>query len=508
MAAVGQYLRYSTVFDEQANLRVLALAATLDATRPGGVREIYPGYGSVYVEWEDRTLSNARATQWIDAALAAKHDDLKDPTEITVKVRYGGLDTDEVAATTGLTREEIAKLHAAARYRVCARATVGQPMMASTDERLRVPRRKSPRTDVPALAVAIANEQATIYPVLMPGGWNVIGTALENVYDPHRPDPFLFELGDRVRFEPAQGDPPATPQRLELLPPTPQHPALRVDEPGALDLVLDGGRLNQAHHGMAQSGPLDPRAARLANALAGNPAGTTLIESTLNGPRLTALDDIVVGAAGRGFTHEGDGEPMRPRTTPVRQGQTLHLIATGKGVRGYLAVAGGIEAESFLGSTSVDRYGLIGRALRAGDILGLAATDTAPLEMQARPPESPYHLVIRLHRGPQWSEAAETALTGEPFTVTTGDRMGVRLEGPDVPGGELLSESPPPGAVQVPSGGAPILLLADRQRSAGYDKPAVIHPDDLSLAGQLRPGETIRFVVVGDHPVPWFRDLD
>jgi allophanate hydrolase subunit 2 len=85
--------------------------------------------------------------------------------------------------------------------------------------------------------------------------------------------------------------------------------------------------------------------------------------------------------------------------------------------------------------------------------------------------------------------------------------MGVRLDGPDVPGGELLSESPPPGAVQVPSGGAPILLLADRQRSAGYDKPAVIHPDDLSLAGQLRPGETLRFVFAGDHPVPWFRDL-
>ena len=65
MAPVGQYLRYSTVFDERANLRVLALAATLDATRPDGVREIYPGYGSVYVEWEDRTLSNERATAWI-----------------------------------------------------------------------------------------------------------------------------------------------------------------------------------------------------------------------------------------------------------------------------------------------------------------------------------------------------------------------------------------------------------------------------------------------------------
>src|SRR3954471_9833051 len=284
MAPVGQYLRYSTVFDEQANLRVLALAATLDTSRPGGVREIYPGYGSVYVEWEDRTLSSSLATAWIDAALTADHDELKAPAEITVPVRYGGLDTDEVAEQTGLSPEQIAELHAEAHYRVCARATVGQPMMASTDERLRVPRRKTPRTDVPALAVAIANEQATIYPVLMPGGWNVIGTALENVYDPHREDPFLFELGDLVRFEAKQGEAPRTPERRILLPGEPLRPALRVDEPGALDLVVDGGRLNQAHHGMAQSGPLDAKAARLANALCGNAPGTALIESTLHGP--------------------------------------------------------------------------------------------------------------------------------------------------------------------------------------------------------------------------------
>jgi allophanate hydrolase subunit 2 len=128
--------------------------------------------------------------------------------------------------------------------------------------------------------------------------------------------------------------------------------------------------------------------------------------------------------------------------------------------------------------------------------------------MQARLPHVLPHVVIRLRRGPQWSAEAERALVSAPFTVTTGDRMGVRLEGPEVPGGELLSESPPPGAVQVPAGGAPILLLADRMRSAGYDKPAVIHPDDLHKAAQLRAGEALRFAVAGEHPVPWFRDLN
>ena len=72
MAPVGQYLRYSTVFDEQANLRVLALAAALASTKPEGVREIYPGYGSVYVEWDDARLSNDRTASTIASACSSE----------------------------------------------------------------------------------------------------------------------------------------------------------------------------------------------------------------------------------------------------------------------------------------------------------------------------------------------------------------------------------------------------------------------------------------------------
>src|SRR3954469_18613497 len=339
MAPAGQYLRYSTVFDERASLRVLALAAALEATRPDGVREIYPGYGSVYVEWDDAVLADARP--WIDAALAAPAPALGDPPEIEVPVRYGGLDTGEVAEATGLPPEEIARLHAAGAYRVWARATAGQPMLAGNDERLKVPRRKNPRGDVPALSVAVTGGQTTICPLLLPGGWSVIGTALRNVYDPHDEDPFLFALGDRVRFVARDGDPPDAPSVRELLPTDPRLPALRVEEAGAYDLVLDAGRLNQAHHGMAQAGPLDGPAADLANQLCDNAPGTTLIESALKGPAFVALRDLWVGGAGRGLALHVDEERVGQATTLVRQGQRLALVATGRGVRGYLAVSGG-----------------------------------------------------------------------------------------------------------------------------------------------------------------------
>ncbi len=509
MAPVGQYLRFATVFDEAANGRVLALTATLRASRPVGVRDIYPGYGSIYVEWEDALLANDDAKAWIDAALNAPSTEAADPREHDVPVRYGGPDTDAVAAETGLGPGRIAEVHAGAVYRVCARGTAGQPMLGGTDRQLHVERRSVPRFDVPPLSVAIAGAQATIYPpVVLPGGWNLIGTSLVNVYDPHLADPFLFGLGDRVRFHPAMGDPPSMPAIRELLPTEPRLPALRVEQAGAFDLVVDGGRLNQAHGGLAQSGPLDAPSARLANALCDNSAAAPLIECMLTGPLLVALRTLVVGAAGDGMTLEVDGEPVGQATTTVAAGQQLRLRPTGRGVRAYLAVAGGIEAERFLGSASIDLRALVGRPLRAGDVLGLAAEATPSRRLEAGIRASSSPVVLRLHRGPQWSAAAERALVSAPFTVVTGDRMGVRLEGPEVPGGELLSESPPPGSVQITSGGAPILLLADRPRSAGDDKPAVIHPADLGLAGQLRTGESVRFVVVGDHPVPWFRDLD
>ena len=346
------------------------------------------------------------------------------------------------------------------------------------------------------------------YPLLPPGGWNVIGTALANVYDPTRDAPFLFRLGDRVRFVPATGAPPPLPTVRELLPAEPQLPALEVVDAGAFDLVLDAGRLNQAHHGMAQSWPLDAPAARLANRLCGNAPGTPLVESVLTGPTLRALRDVVVGAAGAGLRLEVDGDPVGVATTRVRAGSMVRLRPTGTGARGYLAVAGGIESDVVLGSASVDRFGLLGRPLRAGDVLGLAQEAAHGERLRVALPTPDPAVVLRLRPGPQWSQAAQDALLAAPFAVTIGDRMGVRLAGPEVPGGELLSESPPPGAVQVPAGGAPILLLNDRMRSAGYDKPCVLHPADVARAAQLRTGDAIRFAVdVEPHTVPWDRAL-
>ena len=191
---------------------------------------------------------------------------------------------------TGLARHELIDLHSGRDYKVFSvGASPGFPFLGVLDERLRMPRHPTPRALVPAHAVAMTGLQTGIYPVAGPGGWQLLGYALRAVYDPWREQPFLIALGDTVRFEPEDGEVPPDPLARPLLPVEPERPVLRVDEPGLLDLVVDGGRHMGGRFGMAQSGPVDARAARLANALVGNDALEPVLELTVRGPSLTAL---------------------------------------------------------------------------------------------------------------------------------------------------------------------------------------------------------------------------
>lgn len=517
MPAAGCYLRVSETLDPAANERVRALAAALAAARPPGVRELYPGYGSVYLEWDDAALGRPAVEQWVESALAvseASPDAPQPSAPTTIPIRWDGPDLPDVLRRTGLAVDGLAALLAATDYLVYAvGAGPGQPLLGPLGKGLAIPRLPTPRAVVEPLSVGLAGPQATVYPVRMPGGWSLIGTALTAIYDPRRADAALLAAGDRVRFVSsgaegaAQPEPPGDPEPLVLLPPEPRRPVLLVEEPGALDLVVDEGRFDAADLGLAQSGALDSAAARLANALVGNPAGSPVLEMTLTGPTLTALAPVHLCLTGAGMRLEIDGEDASGRTTAVRPGATVAIRPSGAGVRGYLAIGGGIEAAAHRGSASTDLRGLIGRRLGPGDVLGQAGPTAGwGGSVRLRHPDSG-PVVIRLRRGPQWTDEAARALVSRPFAVTAADRTGVRLAGPEVPGSELLSESPPLGAVQVPPSGSPIVLLADRLRSAGYAKPALVHPGDIPRFGQVREGATIRFRFVDESPHVWVREV-
>ena len=170
-----------------------------------------------------------------------------------------------------------------------------------------------------------------------------------------------------------------------------------------------------------------------------------------------------------------------------------------RGARAYLAVAGGILTAPVLGSraTSIvtQMGGLDGRALAAGDRLPVAAGQTRPAA-RARGLTLPTSGRVRLRvvPGPQadWFTAdAWRLLTSTSFRISPrSNRMGYRLEGPPLPRareGEPISEPLALGAIQVPTAGEPILLMADRQTVGGYPKIAQVVTADLAWPARWRP---------------------
>ncbi|MGI8748869.1 MAG: carboxyltransferase domain-containing protein, partial [Deinococcus sp.] len=330
------YVQFAERLDLGQNVRLHALHRALMADLPHGVNDLYPGYVNLYVDFDGSLISDDEVRAWVGRHLEELETEpaRQEGRSLELPVRYDGMDLADVAERTGLGQAEVIRLHSGPEYHVYAVGfTPGFPFLGEVDERLRLPRRATPRGAVPFNAVAIANAQSCIYTLPSPGGWNLLGTLLTTVYDPTRPEPFMISPGDRVRFVPQQGEAPPLPGVRELWPPEPLIPALRVEEAGLQDLLMDAGRFRQAHFGLARSGPLDERSARFANALVGNPPGTPLLELTLSGPVLSARRDLVVAVAGFGMVPVG--RPMQ-ESFPLRRGETLRFVSTRSGARAYL----------------------------------------------------------------------------------------------------------------------------------------------------------------------------
>jgi KipI family sensor histidine kinase inhibitor len=120
---------------------------------------------------------------------------------VELPVRYDGEDLDEVADLLGLTRADVIALHTSSDWRVafCGFAP-GFAYLVTDHDRLRVPRRASPRPSVPAGSVGLAGEFSGVYPRSSPGGWQLIGSTDAVLWDPSASRPALLAPGTRVRF--------------------------------------------------------------------------------------------------------------------------------------------------------------------------------------------------------------------------------------------------------------------------------------------------------------------
>lgn len=493
-----------------------------------GLQEVVPGAATLTVYYDPLVLPWPRLEEALAAAAAAEEGGAAAASPgrlVELPVLYGGEagpDLEEAARLVGLAPEEYARRHAACEYTVLYLGFApGFAYLGRLPKALRVPRLPRPRAAVPPGAVAVAGEHTAVYPGGTPGGWRLIGRTPLAVYDPARQPRALLQAGDRVRFRPVTREEFAA--MLAARPagtaapaaPCGGRPAFLVRRPGLQTTVQDLGRPGYQGEGVPVAGAVDPVSLVLANRLVGNPPGAAALEVTILGLELEVLGEVAVALAGADLGARLNGRAVPPGVClALSRGDRLAFLGGPRGCRAYLAVAGGVAVPPVLGSRSTDLLGRLGglggRPLRAGDVLCAGEAAVPPRELAGRRlrpgalPEYPEETTVRALLGPQedwFPRAAIARFFSHAYRVTPlSDRMGLRLEGPPVPpegGRELPSEGTPPGTVQVPGDGQPIVLLPGCQTLGGYPRIAAVITADLHLLGQARPGYTrLRFQAV------------
>jgi antagonist of KipI len=284
--------------------------------------------------------------------------------------------------------------------------------------------------------------------------------------------------------------------------------------------VQDLGRSGYRQFGVSFGGALDSFALRTANLLVGNDQSATGLEITLGGLELRFADERLIAWGGGEFDVRIESRIIPPgHAAVVRAGGELRVGRPKIGCRSWLAISGGIDVPVVLGSRSTDLRakfgGFDGRTLRDVDTLSFAANSertkmligtlgerhladwTPPHDWSNTAKREPILRFIRGVDSDRFDSSTLQRLTSEPFAVSPdSDRMGVRLEGPNLTRNDdvdLLSEGVAPGTIQVPPSGQPILLLGDCQTIGGYPKIAHVISVDLTIAAQLRAGDRVRF---------------
>ena len=522
----------------------MALHHSLEAADLPGVTELIPAARTVLLSFDPARTS---AEILAEAVRGLGHTESVSDTarEVTIEVRYDGADLAEVADLLSVSPAEVVKRHQAATWQVAfAGFAPGFGYLAGDDELFNVPRRSSPRTRVPVGSVALAGEFTGVYPRSSPGGWQLIGRTDAKLWDLDRQPPALFVPGTIVKFVEAErevvdvaangsaagatagstsdstADSAEATSGTDVAAIADAPHSLEVLRPGLQLLVQDLGRPGFASMGVSAAGAADRSALTAANRLVGNAETASGLESFGGGVLLRSTGDgvaAVTGPTGTITVTAADGTVLTPRlgeAFALSDGDELELGPAERGVRRYLAVRGGIDVETALGSSSADTLAGLGpAAVDKGTTLSVHDPRTAPHLVDpapARPRDLPQagetvEMTVTLGPREDWfTDAGVETLLSQVWTVThEADRVGLRLSG-EVPlerarTGELPSEGAVTGALQVPPNGQPVLFGPDHPLTGGY--PIIASVDDLDLAAQLPPGVKLRFTTSA-RPTP------
>jgi len=185
--------------------RIWQLDAALAAHPIEGVTETVPAYASLLIDFDPVVTDHQRIKQAVERLLRESGDKRAAGTLREMLVCYESPfapDLDAVASATGLDPEAVIATHLAGSYRVVMYGFVpGFAYLAGTPEVLRLPRKPTPQRGIPAGSVLIAGPQCLVTTLTMPTGWWIIGRSPTAILAEDSDQPFLFDVGDSVRFK-------------------------------------------------------------------------------------------------------------------------------------------------------------------------------------------------------------------------------------------------------------------------------------------------------------------
>jgi inhibitor of KinA len=203
------YIKFCEGVSLRCNRLVHRFDAWLRAQEPEWLRESVPSYGTLAL-WVDRKkVSNERLEKILKEGMLESVSEKKDVSRLfTLPVRYGGdagMDLRSVAETTGLSQDEVVRVHSSKVYTCYMLGfTPGFVYLGDVDRSIRVSRLPEPRVYVPSGSVGIAGKQTGFYGLSSPGGWRIIGRLLSPSFDVRNDPPSKVLPGDRVKFERAE----------------------------------------------------------------------------------------------------------------------------------------------------------------------------------------------------------------------------------------------------------------------------------------------------------------
>ena len=200
-------VEFGDTIDPGTNREVHNLAGRLDSLQIPGLIETIPTYRSLLVSFDPMLATFDDIRRTIEGATEQSDGNaISDSRVVMIPTLYSGdygPDLEFVAQNAGLTADKVIAIHSGTDYLVYTMGFApGFPYLGGLDERLATPRLESPRVEIPAGSVGIAEGQTGIYPIASPGGWRLIGRAPLKLFDPYAEPPTVLNAGDYVRFVP------------------------------------------------------------------------------------------------------------------------------------------------------------------------------------------------------------------------------------------------------------------------------------------------------------------